>query len=166
MRYLVLLIIYLLAAYFFLLLNMFGSHWHYIQPILVASLLVYFNTTNHWVRYVFALLSGLFIDVLSPIFGLQSFVFITIIFILSILQFTVFSSRNMFSVIVLTTLAFVIFWFLFYLLNFIFSWSFYDLSQLDVTHWLWGTLINILAVSFFHLLHYNLWAKKHEKQSF
>lgn len=163
MKYIFLVLFFLIAVYFFLTLNFFDNHWHYIQPLLIAVLLVYFNTANPWLYYTFALVAGFFIDAFSPVFGLQATLFITIIFILNILRQSVFTSRHMSSIIVLTASAFIFFGFLFYLINFIFHSSYYHWSQLSIPYWALAMLFNILAVSFGHILYFNLWLKKNEK---
>ncbi len=162
MKYIFIVLNFLLAVYLFFTLNFFDNRWHYIQPMLISTLLIYFNTESPWVRYVYALAAGLLLDSLSPVFGLQAIIFITIIFSLSLLQLTVFTSRNMFSIMALTALAFILFWFLFYLINTILQYSYYDLFQLDIEYWVLSMLINIFLVSFLHIFYFNLWSKKYE----
>jgi len=166
MKYLLAFFLYLLSVYFFFSLIFFDNQWHYVQPLLITVLLIYFNTSHSWLPYLYALLAGFLVDSVSAVFGLQALIFITIIFCLRTLQYTIITFRNILSVIILSVFSLVLFWLLFYILDFIMEWPYYDLSQLDWGPWSRGLLINFSLIIVLHLLYYNLWLKKHERQSF
>ncbi|MDD5749841.1 MAG: hypothetical protein PHO91_03615 [Patescibacteria group bacterium] len=166
MRYFAAVLLFLLAAYFYFYFGFYGSNWILLQPFLLALLLLYFNSNSPWFYYSFALLAGLFVDSFSGIFGLHSFTFIFIIFILKNLQLSIFTSRNILTVVVLSIFAFVIFYFCVYLIHFIFVGDFYVFSGR-----LFGQLAKmagwgILIVAILHILHFNFWVKKNEEQPF
>jgi cell shape-determining protein MreD len=166
MKYLFLILIFLVAVYFFTVLNFYDNGWQYVQPFLVATLLVYYNISNHWIYYAFAFLAGLFVDSFTGVFGLHTIIFLFIIFILRSLQLTLLTSKNILTIILLTILAFVIFWLLFYSANFMFSWEMYTWQQSMLLPIFKMFIVNITAVIFFHLLYFNLHTKKYERQSF
>jgi len=166
MRYLFLILTFLSAVYFFTVLNFYDNGWQYVQPFLIVSLLVYYNIDNQWLYYSFAFLAGLFVDSFTGVFGLHAIIFLIIIFIIRSLQLTILTSKNILAIIILTILAFLLFWLLFYLANFLFSWEMYTFQQSNLMPMFKMFLINIATVIFFHLLYFNLYAKKHERQSF
>lgn len=162
MRYLSLILLFLIAGYSFILLNFYDNGWQYLQPFLVATLLVYFNNDNPWVYYVFATVAGLFVDSFTGVFGLHAIIFLIIILILKSTQLTILTSKNILSILILTISSFIIFWLLFWSFNFIFDWQLYIFSVailMAISKIIW---INILIVIVFHLLLFNLWGKKHE----
>lgn len=167
MKYLSLILLFFIAGFLFILVNFYNNGWQFLQPFLVAVLLVYFNDENPWDYYTFAVVSGLFVDAFTGVFGLHAILFIIIILILRSMQLTILTSRNILSILILTILSFVLFWLLFWGLNFIFDWQLYSFSWsiiLSISKVAW---VNILAVILFHLLLFNLWGKKHEqRQSF
>jgi len=159
-------LIFLVAVYFFTVLNFYDNGWQYVQPFLIVTLLAYYNTEERWVYYGFAFLAGLFVDSFTGVFGLHTIIFLIIIFILRSLQLTILTSKNILTIILLTILAFVIFWLLFYLANFMFSWELYTFQKQMFMPMLKMFLVNIGVVIFLHLLYFNLHTKKHERQSF
>ena len=99
MRYIVIILMYLLATYSFLTLGFINNGWQYVQPFLIASLLVYFNVENDWLYYSFAVICGLTADALSGVFGLHAIIYLTIIFILKNLQLTLLTSKNILTIV-------------------------------------------------------------------
>ncbi|MCD4760839.1 hypothetical protein K8R42_03000 [bacterium] len=167
MKYLFLILIFLLATYFFTLTNFYDNGWQYLQPFLVATLLVYYNSNNKWIYYTFAALAGLFVDSFSGVFGLHAIIFLFIIFFLKSLQLTILTSKNILTIILLTILALLIFWLAFWAANLIFSWGLYTFRWSLIINIAKMLVVDIFLVIFFHLLYFNLWAKKYdEKQSF
>jgi len=166
MRYLYLILIYFLAAFLFLFLNFYDNGWQFLQPFLVASLLVYFNTTKIWQYYLFAMLSGFFVDSFTGIFGLHAILFVLIIFILQSLQVTIFTHKNILSVILLTIFSFILFWLLFWFSDFIFNWDLYTFNTAYFSPIFKMLAVDILVVIVLHLIYYNFFLRAHEKQSF
>lgn len=167
MRYFYLLLLYLISASVFFLLNFYDNGWQFLQPFLVVVLLIYFNLHHSWLQYLFAILAGFFMDSFTGIFGLHAVIFVVIIFLLQTLQMTILTSRNILSIIILTIFSFLIFWFLFWMADFIFNWEIYDFDKTQIKPILKMMSINIFLVLFFHLIYYNFWFKHHdEKQSF
>lgn len=166
MKYLNVILIFLFSAFLYTMLNFYDNGWQYLQPFLIAILLIYFNIENPWLYYTFAFVSGLFIDSFSGVFGLHSFIFLFIIWLLKTLQLTIFTSRNMLTIILLTFFAFVFFWLVFFSVNFFASWELYILNKEIIFSILKMMLVNILLVTIIHLVYYNFWLKKHERQSF
>jgi len=167
MKYLNLILIFFIAAFLFLILNFYNNGWQFLQPFLVATLLVYFNSDKEWMHYLFAMFAGFFVDSFTGIFGLHAVIYVFIIFLLNNLQFTILTSKNILSIILLTLFSFIIFWLLFWVSNFIFNWDLYILNNTLVTPILKMIGVNVLLVVFLHLIYYNFWLKHHEqKQSF
>ncbi len=165
MRYLIVLLFWLLAVYTFSLLNFHQSGWQYVQPFLILILLTYFNTEDYWLYYSLAAVSGLYLDALSGIFGVYSIIFLLIIFILKILQSTWLTSKNFLAIIILTLLSFVLFWFFFWLFNLMFDWQIYIFNK--QAWWLiFKNFILFFSITLItHLLIYNFWVKAHARQS-
>lgn len=167
MRYLYLILIFWLASSLFLLLNFYDNGWQLLQPFLVAVLLVYFNFSQEWVHYMFAMIAGFFVDSFTGIFGLHAALFVIIIFILKGFQMTILSSKNILAIILLTLFSFILFWLLFWISNLMFNWEFYIFNNTLIIPILKMMLVNIFLVLFLHLIYYNFWVKKHDqKQSF
>ncbi len=163
MKYLSLILIFLVSVYVWLMLNFYTNDWHYIQPFLIAVLLVYYNIEDQRLYYTFATVAGLFISSFSGAFGLHAIIFIVLIFILKTLQTTLLTSKNILTILLLTTLSFLLFWFFYYFFNLIFDWNLYSFS----TQWILigkAIIINILVTIFLHVVYYNLVVKKHERQ--
>jgi cell shape-determining protein MreD len=165
MRYLLSIFFWLVAIYIFSLLNLYQSGWQYVQPFLIVILLTYFNSEDHWLYYSLSILSGLYIDSLNGIFGVYSIIFLLILFILKILQNTWLTSKNFLSIVILTILAFVLFWFFFWLINSIFDWQIYIFNQ--QAWWLIfkNFILFFCTTLIIHLLIYNFWVRRHERQS-
>ncbi|MDP2812716.1 MAG: hypothetical protein Q8O32_03415 [bacterium] len=166
MKYLSIIFIFLISAFLSAILNFYGNGWQYLQPFLIAVLLIYFNVDKIWLYYSFAFISGLFIDSFSGVFGLQTFIFLFIIWLLKNLQLTIFTSKNIVTIIVLSLFAFLFFWASFYLANFLADWELYVFNIKIIWQILKMMGLNMLIFISAHLLYYNLWLKKHERQSF
>lgn len=166
MRYIVTLILFLISVYFHLLFNFYGNGWQYVQPFLISLLLVYFNTSENWLAYVFALVAGILLDSISAVFGFNTIVLLSIVFVLKNLQLTTFTSKNIFTILLLTFFSFLLYWLFVLLANSLFHLTAYDMNLGLVGSILKGLGINIFVLIFFHVSHYNFWVKKHEKQSF
>ncbi len=167
MKYPYLMLIFLVSAYFFTVLNFYDNNLQWLGPFLMSTLLVYFNNDNPWVYYGFATLAGLFMDSFTGIFGLYTIIFLVIIFLLRTLQLTVFTSKNILTIILLTSLAWFIFWLAFWLVNSIAGWQFYDFTWSMLVPIFKMTVLSIVLIIFFHLLHFNIWVKRHgQRQSF
>lgn len=166
MRYLSLILLWLIGVYFFVALDSLDNGWQLIQPFLIFLLLLYFNSRNILWSYSFALLSGLFLDSLTGVFGLQTIIFLVIVFLLRSLQLTILSTKSVLSTLILIIFSFLMFWLLFWAANFIFSFGLYHLSRSLWLAMLKTFLANIALVILLQLLYYNLYAKKHERQSF
>jgi len=166
MRYLYLALIFLIASFCWLILNFYDNGWQFLQPFLVATLLVYFNYERPWLHYMFAMLAGFFVDSFTGIFGLHAVIFVIIIFLLKSLQTTILTSKNILAILLLTLFSFIIFWLLFWLSDFIFNFEIYifDTTLLKAILKMIG--VDLLLVILLHLIYYNFWLKKHEKQSF
>jgi len=163
MKYALLGLLYTLGVYFYTLFNFAAHGWQYFLVFFVLILLVYFNNQNPTVNYVFAGCCGLYQDSLSVYFGVYTFIFITIVFLMSVLQSTVLTHRNFLSVVTLTVTAFIFYWLFFWLINFVFDRSVYLFSEQS-----WGDILkygfmSIFAILLIHLLYFNLWSKKREK---
>ncbi len=165
MKYLALLVLFILTHTFYALVNV-GS-WSLLEPFLIMLILVYYIFENPWIYYAVAIFSGLFIDSFSASFGLHTFSFLLVLFILSTLQLTIFTSKNTGTIIFLTFLGQLIFWLLLYLL--------YSFSQWAVYSFSWGIFWQVLKmifidtgiIVFIYILYFNLWLKNHhEKRSF
>jgi cell shape-determining protein MreD len=166
MRYIVALLLFLISVYFHLLLNFYGNGWQYVQPFLISLLLIYFNTAENWLAYVFALVAGILLDSISAVFGFNTIVFLSIIFILKTLQLTTFTSKNIFTILLLTFFSFLLYWLFVLLANSLFYLSVYNINVGLIGSILKGMSINIFVLIFLHVCHYNFWVKKNEKQSF
>lgn len=166
MKYAIITLLFLVAVYFFTVLNYVDNGWQFVQPFLIVLLLLYLNLKDIWLVYIFAFVAGIFVDSFTGIFGLHTIIFLSIVFILRILQYTIFHHRNILSVLTLTIFSFVFFWLLFWLLNLIFNWQLYTFTNVIFWDILKTTLVNIVVVIFFHVLYYNIYLKKHERQSF
>lgn len=166
MRYVAALILFLVSLYFHLVLNFYGNGWQYVQPFLISLLLVYFNIKEEWVAYAFALVAGVLLDSISALFGFHMVVFVSIIFILKNLQLTTFTSKNILTVLALTSFSFILYWLFVFLAHSIFNVTIYHIDSRYLVAILKGAIINIFVVIFWHVWHYNFWIKKHEKQSF
>lgn len=166
MRFITAVILFLLAIYFYLLVNFYGGGWQYVQPFLIALLLLYFNIQEQWLVYLFAFLSGLLIDSISALFGFHTIAYLAIIFILRNLQLTTFTSRNILTVLLLTFWSFVFYWLLVWLGHVIFGIESYYIASAQIWSILKIVFFNTTVVIFWHVWHYNFWVKRHEKQSF
>ncbi len=166
MRYVAVLILFLVSLYFHLVLNFYGNGWQYVQPFLISLLLIYFNIKEEWVSYAFALVAGVLLDSISALFGFHTIVFISVIFILKNLQLTTFTSKNILTVLALTGFSFILYWLFVFLAHSAFNIADYDIDPNHLGAILKGVVINIFVVIFWHVWHYNFWIKKHEKQSF
>lgn len=162
MKYLFLILLYLIAGYSFTLLNFYDNGWQYLQPFLVAVLLVYFNNDNSWIYFAFATAAGLFVDAFTGIFGLHAIIFLLIVLTLKIMQLTILTSKNILSILLLTIWSFIMFWALFWLLNVIFDWHLYSLSLATMLAIGKIVTINVLLVIVLHLILFNFWIKQHE----
>ncbi len=159
MKYLSFILLFIISAYLFILLNI--NFNLFIQPFLIALLLLYFNNNDYILNYSFALLSGLFIDSITPVFGLHTILFLIIVFIITSLQLNIFRSKDILSVILLTVFSFIIFWLLFILINILFSFELYSFSTLFISTVLKSIVLNSILVILFHLLFFNLWFKRY-----
>jgi len=166
MKYLSIIFIFLISAFLSAILNFYGNGWQYLQPFLIAVLLIYFNVDNIWIYYIFAFVSGLFIDSFSSVFGLQTFIFLFIIWILKNLQLTIFTSKNILTIILLSLFAFLFFYFGVWLISWLSTWELYVFDIPKLWPILKMTGLSMLTFISAHLLYYNLWLKKHERQSF
>lgn len=155
-----------MASFLFLFLNLYNNGWQLLQPFLVAMLLVYFNYNKEWVHYVFATLAGFFVDSFTGVFGLHAMIFVIIIFILSGLQATILTSKNILAIMLLTLFSFILFWLLFWASDLIFNLDIYTFDNTLIIPTAKMAGIDILLFIFLHLIYYNFWLKKHEKQSF
>ncbi len=161
MRYIVIILMYLLATYSFLTLGFINNGWQYVQPFLIASLLVYFNVENDWLYYSFAVICGLTADALSGVFGLHAIIYLTIIFILKNLQLTLLTSKNILTIVLLTLLSGIIFWLMFWGVNFISGWDLYKFNDLPWRQLLRGMGVNSFIVILVHLLYFNFYLRRH-----
>lgn len=167
MRYLISILIFLLSASFYTFVNMFNDGSQFLQPFLVTILLIYFNIENEWLYYTYAFMAGMYVDSFTGVFAVHTFIFLLIIFILRNLQLTIFSSKNFFSIILLTIFSFVLFWSLFWLVNLVFSLDLYVFNSDLWLNILKKAPFSILAVLLLHLIFYNLWIRRYDqKQSF
>lgn len=167
MRYLYLLLIYFISAILFFIFNFYDDGWQFLQPFLVAILLIYFNFNNSWVHYIFALLAGFFVDSFTGVFGLHAIIFITIIFLLKNLQLTFFTSKNFLSVVLLAAFSFILYWLFFWLNDFIFNLDIYTFDGHQFLDILKTTAVNFVTILILHLIYYNFFLRHHEqKQSF
>ncbi|MFA5126463.1 MAG: hypothetical protein WC465_00480 [Patescibacteria group bacterium] len=166
MKYLVSAFLFLSSIYCFTILTWSNNGWQFLQPFLIVVLLFYFNTEDDWLPYILALISGLYLDSVGGIFGLYSVIFISLIFILRTLQLTVFTARNMLTVILLVVFSIIIFWLMFWLLNFLFAGYAYVFTWSLLGHIAKGAIANLLIIILGHILYYNFWLKLHERQSF
>jgi len=167
MKYLYLILIFFVASFLFLFLNFYDNGWQFLQPFLVATLLVYFNIEQEWLHYIFAMVAGFFVDSFTSIFGLHAFIFISIVFILKSFQVTILTSKNILAIILLTLFSFILYWLLFWLSDSIFNWELYTFSNTMFMPVLKMFGVNIFLVIFLHLIYYNFWLKHHDKkQSF
>lgn len=169
MKYLVAILLFILSIFFTGVLSFNNSGWQMLQPFLISTLLVYFNTKNQWLYYGYALLAGLYVDSLTGVFGLHAAIFISIIFLLFILQATILTSKNILAIIILSAFSLVFYWLVFWLFSLIFDLGLYIFHKPLFIFMMRTFFVNILIVIFLHLLYYNLWQKKRdygEKQSF
>ncbi len=165
MKYLALLILFILTHTVYSLVNV-GS-WSLLEPFLIMLILVYYIFENPWIYYPIAILAGLFIDSFSASFGLHTFSFLLVLFILSTLQLTIFTSKNTGTIIFLTFLGQLIFWLVLWLLYSISHWSIYLFSWITFWQIFKIIFINTFIIVFVYILYFNLWLKKHhEKRSF
>lgn len=168
MKYAILTLLYLMSAYSFFVLNFYNDGWQYTQVFLVTILLVYFNTKNEWLYYLYAFLAGLLVDSFTGIFAVYTLSFISIIFILRTLQLSILTSKNILSIAILIILAFILNGLFFWLINFLLMSDFYIINQQPIYKIFKAGLLNFFVVIFLHLLYFNIWLKKrdYEGQSF
>lgn len=159
MKYLTLLILFVLTHTVYSLVNV--GNWGFLEPFLVLLILVYYIFDNPWIYYGLALLAGLIVDSFAASFGLHTLSFLIILFILSSLQLTIFTSKNTGTLIFLTFVSCLIFW--------LFLWSFYYLSNWEIYILSWSLFGKMLKMVFIdtaiivllYILYFNLWFKKH-----
>lgn len=166
MRFVTAVILFLLAIYCHLVLNFYANGWQYLQPFLIALLLLYFNVSEQWLIYLFAFLSGLLLDSTAALFGFHVIAYILIIFIMRNLQSTIFTSKNILTVLLLTMWSFIFYWLMVFLGHVIFSVDSYYIDTQQIWPILRMILLNTFLVIFCHVWHYNFWVKRHERQSF
>lgn len=162
MKYIALLILFILTHTVYSFVNV-GS-WGLLEPFLVILILVYYIFDNPWIYYPLAILSGLFIDSFSASFGLHTFSFLLVLFILSTLQLTIFTSKNTGTIIFLTFLGQIIFWLVLWLLYYLSHWSIY-LFSLDLFWQIFKMIfLDTFIIVFIYILYFNLWLKKHHEK--
>ncbi|KKP91256.1 MAG: hypothetical protein UR94_C0017G0007 [Parcubacteria group bacterium GW2011_GWA2_36_10] len=165
MKYLALLIFFILTHTVYSLVDL-GS-WSLLEPFLIMLILVYYIFENPWIYYPLALGAGLLVDGFSASFGLHTFSFLLVLFSLSTLQLTIFTSKNTGTIIFLTWLGCIIFWLSLWLLYYLSHWSIYILSWPTIWQIIKMIFIDTGIIVFVYILYFNLWLKKHhEKRSF
>lgn len=167
MRYLNYILIYCISALLFFIFNFYDNGWQFLQPFLVVILLIYFNSDNIWLHYIFAMSAGFFVDSFTGIFGLHAIIFVVIIFLLKNLQLTLFTSKNFLSVVLLTVFSFIIYWLFFWLNDFMFHINIYIFNSSQFFLIFKTFLVNFAAVIVLHLIYYNFFLRHYDqKQSF
>lgn len=162
MKYGTLTLLFIVSFIVFSLLNFYHNGWQYVQPFLITTLLVYFNVKNPWIYYSYGFLAGMTLDAFTGILGLHAFIFIIIIFILSILQYTILTAKNILSVIILTVLALLLHWLLFWGLDAMLAIDYYIFDQQQFSNLIKSLGVSLLVIIFLHLLYFNIWLKKRD----
>ena len=162
MKYLNIIILFLVAALIQLLFNANQCHW--LQPFLIALIFLYYTEDNPWVYYSFAALAGLFLDSFSASFGLYTLTFLLVIAVVSGLQLTTFTSKNTGTIILLTIIGFAIFWLIIWLLQFAFMEGLYSFPMIEIWQIIKFYFINVFITIFIYILYFNLWLKRHESR--
>lgn len=158
MKYIILLLIFLITYTTYAFLDF--TTWHWLNPFLLSLIFLYYATSEPWIYYTLALIFGLTLDAFSATFGLYTISFLLMIFIISNLQLTIFTSKNTGTIIFLTFLANVLFWLIFWIIYFISSWQVYVFNLntfLSVSRFI---LIDTFLVFLFYILYFNFWLKK------
>lgn len=161
MRYLGVLFLFVISYTVFSFI--FSGSWHWLNPFLISLILIYYSTNDPWLYYGSAFLFGLTLDAFAPGFALYTLSFLLILFVISNLQLTIFSSKNTGTIILLTLVANILFYLIYYFIHWLSDSLFYVLS--------WSTLLSIarfilldtLLVVVLYVLYFNLWLKKHLK---
>lgn len=164
MRYLGALILFLASyvAYAFV----FNTAWHWLNPFLISLIFIYYISGKPLVYYSVALFFGLVLDAFAAGFGLYSLSFLLVIFMISNLQLTIFTSKNTGTIILLTFFASIFFYVFFWLLYYLSSGEFYTLNLAISLKMFRFVLFDTLLVVLFYVLYFNLWLKKNERRSF
>ena len=163
MKYIGIILIFILAHSAYSLLNM--HPWHLLQPFLIALVFLYFVVDNSWLHYIFAMMAGLTVDSFSATFGLYTISFLTVVFLMRSLQLSVFSSKNTGTIISLAIIACLSFWLIAGLVYLIFHWSLHTLILVDILAIIGFSLINAISVIFLYILYFNIWLRRHERRS-
>jgi len=160
MKYLGIIILFLIANFFFAWFNTGALHW--LQPFLIASIFLYFIESNPWIYYSFAVAGGLLVDAFGSGFGLHALSLLLVLLFLNNLQTYIFTSKNTSTIIILSMIGVVAFWFFAWFLNLIFSWSIYHFYTHDWLQILKYYLIDVLAIVFMYIFYFNFKLKKYD----
>ncbi len=153
MKYLSSIFLFFLASAIFFIFNIKGIIiW---QSFLIFSLLIFLIINDYRIVYTFAILAGLFLDSFTAFFGLHSFIFLLIIFIISILKKEVFGINNIWTILLLIFISFFLYYlftYLFYLINGNIEYFFitYNLFTISLS-----LIINTLITISLYLMYYN-----------
>lgn len=158
MKYIVLLLIFFVTYTIYAFLDF--TTWHWLNPFLLSLIFLYYATSEPWIYYAAALIFGFSLDAFSATFGLHTLSFLLMIFMISNLQLTIFTSKNTGTIIFLTFLANVLFWLIFYLIYFISSWQVYIFDLHTFLQLVKFIFIDTFLVFILYILYFNFWLKK------
>ncbi|MCB9802681.1 hypothetical protein H6761_01510 [Candidatus Nomurabacteria bacterium] len=161
MKYLGLLFVFLLTYTVYAFLDF--TTWHWLNPFLLSLIFLYYANSNPWIYYSAALIFGLTLDAFSASFGLHTISFLLMIFVISNLQLTIFTSKNTGTIFFLTFLANFLFWLIFWIIYWISPWQLYIFDLQVLIKIIRFIFIDTFLVFIFYILYFNLWLKKHER---
>lgn len=164
MKYLGALILFLCS--YFVYAFVFNTSWHWLNPFLLSLIFIYYVSGKPLVYYGTALLFGLTLDAFMASFGLNTLSFLLVVFMISNLQLTIFTSKNTGTIILLTFLASIFFYIFFWFFYWLTGNEFYTLTWQTSFQMLRFVLLDTLLVVIFYVLYFNLWLKKNERRSF
>jgi hypothetical protein len=159
MKYLGVLVLFLISYTVFAF--VFSGTWHWLNPFLISLIFLYYSSSDPWIYYGAAFVFGLTLDAFSPGFAFYTLSFLLVLFLISNLQLTIFSSKNTGTIIFLTLIANILFYFIYYFIYWLSDTLFYVLSWSMILSISRFILLDTLLVVVFYVLYFNLWLKKH-----
>ena len=153
MKYLFSILLFLLSIIIFFIFNLKGIIiW---QSFLIFSVLLCLIINDYKVYYFFSIISGLFIDSFTEIFGLHTIIFLLIIFILDILKNELLSFKNILSILLLIFVSFFLYYLFIYLFYLIIGDIEYFYNIYSIFFIIKSLFINISLTIIFYLIYFN-----------
>jgi len=153
MKYLISILLFILAVIIFFIFNLKGIViW---ESFLIFSLLLYLIIKDSKIYYTFSIISGLFLDSFTAIFGLHTFIFLLIIFIINILNKEFLSTKNILTILLLITISFICYYLFVYLFYLIIGNVYYFNNIYNIFYIIKSLVINIFITIILYLMYYN-----------